>query len=438
MKQIKLCITFIALCIFSLSATASPGIVEALNTANPEVLASFIASHSMLIYLGIFFALGVLLSFTPCVLPMVPILSGIIIKEHKHKGFRLSLAFVAGMSITYATAGMLFGFLGHSLQSVMQSPLFIISFSLIFIALALNLFGVFEFRMSSGQQKILTTNGSYLKTGLMGALSTLIVSPCVTAPLIGVLTFISQSQQVLLGGLILFVLSLGMSLPLLLVGAGLQNVLPKSGAWMSQIKTLFGVLMLGMAIMLLSRIMPVNITQILIAALIILAGLLFGYQNQKSAVVLFFFMPLLVGIGSLKLYRPLLLQAQETQIVAKEAHFVAANSVQDIEAILTKAKKDKKPVFIEFFATWCSDCKAFHAKVLEKPKVISALDNSVNIKVDISDDNPRTKAIMKAFHIYGTPSLRFFSPNGEVRRDLNTSGFIGASDFLLLLHKLAP
>jgi thiol:disulfide interchange protein DsbD len=435
MKMFKL-LLLIGASFFVGQVFAAPSLGEAITTSNPLLLSQFIASHSMLLYLGLFFVLGILLAFTPCVLPMVPILSGIIVKKAPEKSFKLSLSYVLGMALMYAVAGMAAGFLGASLQSALQNPIILTVFSLLFIILGLNLLGVFEFQLP--QFNFIKNNkqqGSYFQTALMGALSTLIVSPCVTAPLIGVLSYIGQTQQVLLGGLILFVLALGMGVPLLLVGAGQGRFLPKTGPWMNAIKAAFGFMMFAMAIYLSSRFLPLIITSLLWSALIIGIGLYVTLKNKKQHKLIYIFSILISALGVSNVFQSI--AGIRAPVVSKKSEtlFKHANTVREINSMLKMAKANHQKVFLEFFASWCSDCTAMDSKVFSQKPVQHAMQDFLNIRVDITEDTEVQRDIKKKFHIFGTPTLQFYNKNGELQNKLTAAGYVNKKDFLALLKK---
>lgn len=429
MKRISLLIGGLLL-LASPMTYAADGIFNILTSTNPEALSQFISSHSLISYLSVFFLLGILLAFTPCVLPMVPILSGIIIKEDKEKSLSLSVSYVLGMAITYAVAGMGAAMLGKSLQVAMQHPAFLVGFSLLFVAFALDLLGVIQLRLPQGANVSVNTNGSYGKTFFMGVISTLIVSPCVTAPLLGVLGFIAQSQQVLLGGLILFVLALGMGLPLLLVGAGQGRFLPRSGAWMTSIKALFGFMMLGMAVYLLSRLLPDTISLGLYALLFAsMAVYLLLHSQQKRVLTFIASLPLFalsinVAVSAVKAY-----SVTPTHV----ALFHPVNKLADIDAILAQKAAEKQPVYLEFYASWCSDCTEMDKNVFSQIDIQQAMKSYYNVRVDITDDTPAIKAIKKRFGVYGTPFMTFYNENGELQKNRIAAGYIPHDKMLSLL-----
>lgn len=411
-------------------------------SANPDTVMMFIQGHSALVYLSTFFGLGVLLAFTPCVLPMVPILSGIIVgQEHLslRKSFNLSFAYVMGMAVTYALAGMLAGYMGSTIQTMMQRPLVIIAFSLLFVLMALSMFGLFELRLPAGFQAKLagkqqgSGRKSWVSVALMGVISTLIVSPCVTAPLIGVLTYIGQQGQVLMGGLILFVMALGMGLPLLLVGAGYGSVLPKTGIWMIKIKQFFGFIMLGIAVWMLGRVLPEVIVKLAWAALLLAGGTVFSAATGRFARVVGL---LAIASGAIMAYETSMpvIRPAAAEVVEKTP-FLATNTLADIRQQMAQAKKNNKIVFIEFYASWCSDCTEMDEQVYNQPDVIAAMQGLVNLRVDISEKTDEVARIKKAFPIYGTPTMLFFDKQSQALPHLSAVGLISKDAMLSLLQK---
>ncbi|MCL9683740.1 protein-disulfide reductase DsbD [Legionella maioricensis] len=437
-------IGILMLMLFANVVWSSPGF----ESANPDAVLHFIQGNNAFVYLSAFFGLGVLLAFTPCVLPMVPILSGIIVGQKSLstlKAFRLSLSYVIGMAITYAGAGMLAGLMGSTIQTMMQRPVVIVLFSMIFIIMALSMFGLFELRLPPSLTDKLcgaghsNTKRNYISVALMGVLSTLVVSPCVTAPLIGVLSYIGQKGQVLMGGLILFVMALGMGIPLLIVGSGYGSLLPKTGSWMIKIKYFFGLMMLGISIWMFSRILDASLIKILWAALLIIGSISLGsLQSQKSkkgllfqtigVMAIIYGSIILYGLG-VSIFNPSL----ESRVV--ENQFIKVSKLSDVNHQLALAKKNHKVAFVEFSANWCGDCQDMDSKVFNQPKITQAMSGLVNIKVDISDKSREVDEIKKAFAIYGTPTMLFFDARGTQITKLAAAGFVSELSMLDLLNK---
>lgn len=424
MKKISL---FLGMIFLSSSLFASN-----LSSTNPADLMAFIESHSPLLYLSAFFCLGVLLAFTPCVLPMVPILSSIITGQgasSSKQAFKLSLSYVLGMAVTYAVAGMLAAKLGSTIQTMMQMPLIIGSFSFLCVLMALWLLGLFEFRLPGFlvPHPKKTEKNSVISAGVMGILSTLLVSPCVTAPLIGILTFISQTNNVALGGLLLFVLSLGMGLPLLLVGAGFGHVLPSTGPWMVRVKQVFALMMLAMAVWLLSRVVPLFVIDLLWISVLLVGACIFRGVDKISRVL-----QSVTLMGAAVLIYQVFLPAQPSETMAF-APFKTVRSIEEMDAQLKDAKAKNQRVFVEFFAGWCGDCKDMDKYVFNQASVIEAMQGALNLRVDISEKSEEIAFIRQKFHIYGIPTMLFYNEKGEVRDDLTTVGQTSKEKTLQLL-----
>lgn len=418
------------------------------ESSNPDIVMHFIQSNNAFVYLSAFFGLGILLAFTPCVLPMVPILSGIIVGQNSlsaGKAFKLSLSYVLGMAITYAGAGMLVGFMGSTIQTLMQRPSVIGLFCLIFIVMAFSMFGYFELRLPAALSGKLNGRGnssahrSYISVGLMGVFSTLVVSPCVTAPLIGVLSYIGQNGQILMGGLILFVMALGMGIPLLIVGSGYGTLLPKTGPWMIKIKKLFGFMMLGIALWMASRVVDKTMINLLWAALLITASISLGsLKSPQTRMGIFFqsFGVLVLMAGGVIFYNTLSFNKEAANSSVSTANpFVMVNTLSAIQNHLALAKKENKVVFLEFSADWCSDCQNMDSKVFNQSDITQAMTGFTNIKVDISDKNEETTRIKQHFGIYGIPTMFFFDAQGQQANDLNSVGLISKNEMMNLLKK---
>lgn len=413
-------------------------------------IADLFSHHDWGMILLTFFGFGLLLSFTPCILPMVPVLSGIIVGHGKtvttRKAFLLSLSYVLSMSVTYAVVGAVVALLGANLQISMQSPWAISIFSLIFVLLALSMFGFYEFKLpTSWQSKIAGSGGSqrgghYWGAALMGCLSTLILSPCVTAPLIGVLTYIAQTGNVWLGSLTLFVLSLGMGTPLLLIGTSAGKWLPRSGNWMNAVKAFFGVLLLAVAIYLMERILPAGVAMLLWASLLIFSGIYTGALTQANSniekfcqglgiILLGYGILILIGasMGSEDPLQPLAnLQAataQPTAISIKQPHSLTA-----IEKNIKQAYG--RPVMLDFYADWCASCKEMEDTTFKDPKVKELLTHFEVIKIDITENSPENKAIMKHFNVIAPPAFIFFNAQGEEQKQITLVGEQSAEEFI--------
>ncbi|KTD13656.1 thiol:disulfide interchange protein DsbD [Legionella gratiana] len=427
-----------------------PEVVE--ETQNDRISKVFL-NHNWLFILITFYGFGLLLSFTPCILPMVPVLSGIIVGHGKEistqKAFFLSLSYVLSMSITYAIIGAVVALLGANLQISMQSPWAIGIFSLIFILLALSMFGFYEFKLPhSWQTKIHGTSnrrgGHYLGAAIMGCLSTLILSPCVTAPLIGVLTYIAQTGNVLLGCLTLFILSLGMGTPLLLIGTSAGKWLPETGSWMNTIKVLFGILFIAVAIDLISRIAPSLISMGLWACLLIFSGIYSGaltysttnrekFSQGVGLILLVYGFLILVGasMGATSPLQPL------TTAHATEPLLMKSQQVQTLSDIKQAILESQgKPIMLDFYADWCHSCTVMEATTFKDPRVQDALTRFSVIKIDVTAQNAENKAILNYFHVVAPPTFIFMNTKGKELAHFKLVGEISTDKFLKTLEQI--
>ncbi|HTM64515.1 MAG TPA: protein-disulfide reductase DsbD [Gammaproteobacteria bacterium] len=434
-------------------------------TAHAEVLPAAINQEHMLLTLVSFFGVGMLLAFTPCVLPMVPILSSVLVGQKAttpKRAFMLSLVFVISMAFTYALAGMLAGYLGSTVQTLLQQRWIIISFSMVFVLMALSMFGLYDLALPASLQSRLHAisnkweGGSYLGVAVMGILSTLIASPCVTAPLLSVLTYISQTGSPVQGGLILFVLALGMGVPLILFGIGQTTLLPKTGVWMMQVKKLFGVMMLGLAIWMLSRVVSGVSVMYLTSVLLIVSAIAFGaldfHADKKSGVIhggsfaaLVYGVLLLAGAASghedlLSPLTPLngvVATAEAGSVRPPSSLFTYVDSLPKVKAKLAAAKSQHKPVMMEFFATWCPFCKQVDKEVLSEPEIRKSMKSFVTIRVDVSERNPELAKIMEEYNVFGVPTMVFYDKNGNLVDANNLNEGISKDNLQSMLTRLA-
>ncbi len=431
------------------------------KTANLEEIPAtqydelFSSNNLFLIILG-FIGFGLLLAFTPCVLPMVPVLSGLIVGHGENlttrKAFFLSLSYVLSMSITYAIVGALVALLGSNLQIAMQSPIAISTFSLIFIVLSLSMFGLYELRFPSNwQNKIagLTRNqatGHYLGAAIMGALSTLILSPCVTAPLIGVLGYIASTGSWLFGSIALFSLGFGMGLPLLLIGASAGKILPKAGNWMNEVKAFFGVLLIAMAIYLMGRILPITITMTLWGSLLIFCGIFLGAFNRTrnnlqkfnqglGIIGLVYGILILVGAsqGNSNPLMPLVTSTAST-LPPIHSPLSVVTTLAETQDELERVKG--KPVILDFYADWCTSCKTIAKTTLQDPAVVKLLEDFIFIKLDVTANNQRSKELLNHFNVVAPPTFLFLDQAGDELSSLRLEGDVKPEQFIERLKKL--
>jgi thiol:disulfide interchange protein DsbD len=426
-----------------------------------DVLAQRIREGNLFGVLATFFGFGLLLAFTPCVLPMVPILSGIIVGAGqgqpvtRGRAFALSLAYVLGMAFTYTVAGAVFAAAGQQAQAVFQKPWIIALFAALFVWLALGMFGLYNLQVPAWLQDRVSRlstrqkQGTLTGTAIMGALSSLIVTACVAPPLVASLAVIGQSGDVFRGGAALFSLSLGMGAPLLLVGASAGELLPRAGAWMDTVKQVFGVLLLGVAIWMLGRILPGPVTLGLWAALAIVWGFVLlvrggttvqgGFDAVRrgiGAFALIYGTVMLVGAlsGRSDPLQPLAGHgaAQGTAGGGETTHgleFRRIKSVDDLERELAAASAAGKPVMFDFYADWCVSCKEMEKYTFTVPAVQRELADAVLLQADVTANDDADQALMQRFGILGPPSILFFGPDGTERPAYRVVGFKRAEEF---------
>ncbi|MBA2650574.1 MAG: protein-disulfide reductase DsbD [Legionella sp.] len=418
------------------------------------------ASHHWPVILIMFFGFGLLLSFTPCILPMIPVLSGIVVGHGRDvttkKAFFLSLSYVLSMSVTYAVLGAIVAVLGANIQISMQSPWTISLFSLIFIFLALSMFGYYEFKLpNSWQSKIAGSSrkqrgGHYWGAAIMGCLSTLILSPCVTAPLIGVLTYIAQTGNILLGSVTLFVLSLGMGSPLLVIGTSAGKWLPEVGPWMNGVKAFFGILLLAVAIYLMGRILPESLTMGLWALLLVFTGIFSraltpSYTHEEKfyqglgIITLVYGLLILIGLsmGGTNPLMPLShLHANSNTNTSTSPEKITSHyfNLKDVQEAIADAKG--KPIMLDFYADWCTSCKYMDSTVFEDAKVQKALSQFKVIKIDITGNTKADKEILDYFKVIAPPTFLFFNSKGEALDKVKLIGETSADEFISTLEQV--
>lgn len=396
-----------------------------------------------LLILG-FFSLGILLSFTPCVLPMIPVLSSIIVGQGAditpRRAFLLSLSYVLSMALTYALFGILIASIGSNLQIVFQSFWVIIAFSFIFVLLALSMFGVYELKLPLLWQNKLANisskqkRGQYIGAAIMGCLSTLVLSACITAPLIGVLAYIAHTGDIFLGSVALFFLGLGMGAPLLIIGASAGKLLPKAGLWMNTIKELFGFILLAVAVYLLERVISGFASMVLWAVLLILIGVYsfksYFWQRALSIVLITYGILILIG-GSMGNTNPI----QPLQVgIHKFENKITISSLEELRETLGQVKG--RAVILDFYADWCSSCKVMERKIFQNPEIQKDLREFVIIKADLTANNMQTKQLMQYFNVVGPPTFVFLDKKGVELKNLRIVGEVSLEIFVNHLSKL--
>lgn len=418
-------------------------------------LAGLLRSGNLAVALATFFGLGLLLAFTPCVLPMVPILSGIIAGHGRHvttgRAFALSLTYVLGMACTYTLAGALFAAAGQQVQAVFQQPWIVALFAGVFVLLALSMLGVFTLQMPAAIQTRLAeisnrqSTGSFGGVAVMGALSALIVTTCVAPPLVATLVVIGQSGDVLRGAAALFAMSLGMGTPLLIVGASAGKLLPKAGPWMDTVKKLFGVMMLAVAAWMLARIVPAPVPLLLWAVPAAAAAWLLWRGVKPRSVpgrwtarlaagaAAGYAAVLLVGaaLGGTDPLAPLPALAGEH----RELPFRTIKSVADLEREVGAARASGQPVMVDFYADWCVSCKEMEKYTFTDATVHAALEGAVLLRADVTLMDADDQALVKHFGIYGPPTIAFYGADGEERRNFRVVGYMKAPEFAALARQ---
>ena len=419
-----------------------------------------LASGSLWLIAAAFFGAGVLLTFTPCVLPMIPILSGIIVGEGRNatrtRAFTLSSAYVLGMSVTYTAIGIGAALSCSLLSAALQNPWVLSAFALVFVLLSLSMFGFYELQLPSGFHAKITETSSRLKGGhlgavvLMGIFSAAIVSPCVAAPLAGALLYISQTRDVMLGGTALFAMSIGMGVPLILVGVFEGAFLPKSGHWMRSVKHFFGVLLLAVAIWIVSPVLPAAAQMLAWAALLVGSAMVLraidplppeagtAARLWKGAGFLALLAGAALAIGALSgsrdVLRPLAGLAAGGERGAQEVRFARVRNLAELEAKLPAAGK---PVMLDFYADWCVSCKEMEAFTFTDARVKAKMEQMLLLQADVTANSSEDKALLKRFSLFGPPGIIFFDRQGKEIPGLRVIGYQTADVFLAALNRAA-
>jgi thioredoxin:protein disulfide reductase len=429
------------------------------STEDDTVIARLFHGHVGLLLLS-FFGFGLLLSFTPCVLPMIPILSGIIVGRGNHltRGHAVSLsaAYVLGMAIMYAAAGVLAGLSGAMLSAALQSPWALGTFAALFVLLAGAMFGFYELQLPAALQTRLAEATNRLHGGhlagvfAMGALSALIVGPCVAAPLAGALLYISQSRDVVLGGSALFAMALGMGVPLLAVGASAGALLPKVGPWMETVKRFFGVMLLAVAIYLVSPLVPRMAEMLAWAALLVMTGIFLraidplpaGARNFDRFAKAIGVMALVAGIafllgalaGSRDVLQPLAGLRASAPDTAAPVAFTRVGSVDELDRTISGARG--RPVMLDFYADWCVSCKEMERYTFTDPQVRNRMADVVKLQADVTANSTEHQKLLKRFRLFGPPGIVFFDREGREIEGLRVIGFQPAERFARVLDQV--
>ena len=436
------------------------------NPGEPSRFANALESKNLLWVAGVFVLAGVLLSLTPCVLPMVPILSSIIVGQSgaptRGRGFRLALAYSLGMALVYTAFGMAAGLLGEGLAAALQNAWVLGAFGVLLVGLSLSMFGVYELQLPPAVQSHLAQvsgrlqGGRYAGVFLMGGLSAVIVSPCVAAPLAGALVYISQTRDVVLGGVALFALAIGMSAPLLLLGLSSGSVLPRAGEWMERVKHAFGFMLLGVALWIVAPVLPAWAAMLTLAALLLACAAYLGaFERLEHAVtprramvksvgiVLAVLAALqLVGVasGGRDVLQPLMhLSASHPTsgpASAAQKSQPAFQPVANLAALEALTKASNKFVMFDLYADWCVSCKEMEAFTFTDATVRGRLSQMTLVRADVTANSSDDKALMRKFGLFGPPAILFFRPGGEELSSARVIGYQDAATFLNQLNRL--
>jgi len=398
-----------------------------------------------------FFGFGLLLALTPCVFPMIPILSSLIVGQNIHsasKAFLLSLVYVLAMALTYTVVGVVAGLLGANLQAVFQKPWILISFSLVFILLALSMFGFYDLQLPAKWQNKLSSlsnkqkSGSLLGVAVMGLLSALIVGPCVAPPLAAAVIYISTEQNgAVMGGLALFAMSMGMGAPLLLIGASAGKWTPQAGGWMNVVKSFFGIALLGMAIWFMARILPETVVLFLWGLLLVASGMMW-HQNARDNGISGWMMSLfdalkiiLLVIGMAQIIGALAGQKDPLQPLqgifagggsaVNQKQQLEFETIKSLDEFQQRLASSDKPVYLDFYADWCIECKRMERTTFQDSEIVELSQHFTLLKADVTANDDIDQALMSHFGIFGPPASLFFAADGQ---SLNVHNFFGYKD----------
>jgi thiol:disulfide interchange protein DsbD len=431
---------------------------------NTAKIADVLGSESSFFIILLFFVFGLLLALTPCVFPMIPILSSIIVsqsgdgKPSVGKAFFTSLVYVVAMALTYTVVGVVAGLLGADIQAAMQNPWVLTVFAAMFVALAFSLFGYYEIGLpASWQSKISAASdeagqkGGIVGTAIMGLLSALIVGPCVAPPLGGAVLFISHTGDALLGGVALFVMSMGMGVPLLLVGIGAGKFMPRPGGWMTRVSQVFGVMMLGLAVFMLARILPDSLTLILWALLFMGSALYMGVFDNSSEskgmmklaqllamVFMLYGASLFVGAlsGATSILHPFAKFTSGGKGVATVEVDKSKHLGYSVERLMKEVKASDKPVVVDFGKDSCTACTELEVITFPHPKVQEQLKRFTFIKIDLTANSDEDKALLKKFELFGTPNIIFFGKDNKYIQEKSLTGFVPPEEFAKHLESI--
>jgi thioredoxin:protein disulfide reductase len=462
--QMNTPVSFTAMDVPAAPAVASPEsksarAVQLIESEESRIVTLLKGGSFWEIFLG-FLGFGLILSLTPCVFPMIPIISGIIVGEGhrltRSRSFLLSLSYVLGMAIMYTAAGIAAGLSGTLLSNALQNAWVLGVFALVFVALAMSMFGFYELQLPAALQSRLADasnrvgGGKMSSTFIMGALSAVIVGPCVAAPLAAALLFIGQTHNVALGGIALFAMAIGMGVPLLLVGLSAGSLLPKAGAWMEAVKRSFGVLLLGVAIWVVSPVLPTAVVMIAVAVLFIVSAIYLRavdplpthahgahrFWKGIGVISLVAGVALLIGVlgGSRDILQPLSgLRFAGSASGASASPAAKFERVKNVDELQSRLASSNKPAMLDFYADWCVSCKEMERYTFSDPKVQAKFSGMLLLQADVTAHNDDDKALLERFRLLGPPGIIFFDPKGKELVDARVVGYKESEDFLKIL-----
>lgn len=442
------------------TASAAPqNLADSAPLTEQDRIARILTEKPLWLSMLLFFVLGIGLSVTPCVFPMIPILSSIIVGQGEglttRRAFTLSLVYVLAMALTYTVAGVVAALFGENLQAAFQNPWILSSFAAVFVLLALSMFGFYDLQMPAVLQSRLSTlsnrqqGGTLVGVAVMGFLSALIVGPCVAAPLAAALLVIGQTGDTLLGGSALFALSMGMGLPLLAFGTGAGKLLPRAGGWMNAVKAVFGVLLLAVAIWMLERIVPAAASMTMWAILLITSAVYMGALEKLALdatgwhklwkgvglILLVYGVLVLTGVAAggkdvLQPLRGITLAGNPASTLANASvDFQRVKSSADLDQAIAQANQRGKTVMLDFYADWCTECHRMEKNSFQDPNVLSALGNTVALQADVTANDDTDKALLQRFKLIGPPAILFFDRSGQELARHRVVGYMGPEPF---------
>ena len=441
------------------------------DESNAGNIVDVLKSESSTFIIFLFLILGLLLALTPCIFPMIPILSSIIVSQSGTRepsairGFFTSLVYVLSMAITYTAVGVISGLLGADIQSAMQNPWVLSLFGILFLALAISLFGYYEIQLpAKWQSKINSVSDNaqgngILGTAIMGFLSAFIIGPCVAPPLAGAVIFISQTGDAILGGVALFVMSLGMGLPLILVGIGAGKFMPKPGGWMTVVSQVFGVIMLGLAVFMFGKVLPPSLTILLWSLLFIGTAIYMGVFNSSrdrvgatklfqllAFVLLIYGTSLFIGMlsGSTSMLHPfekfttekVINIASTNKNISKDENSNRPTLGYSIERLLKEVKESDKLVMVDFNKQSCPSCRELEEITFPDARVKAEMKRFKFISIDVTNNTEEDKALMKKYHLFGTPNIIFFDKNNTYLPKKSITGFVKPEALLKTLKSI--